>query len=195
MLNEVRTFDFFCLWATLINIVVFAFPLGNENDEDTNADTLIDGEAMDVDDTVVADPDSSSFVTFDCTEPYCIKQFRREDRLRAYLLLGSHKIVASSVRFLDRAMLMYHDSLLSDHPKQVPALSTSSISKKDITNSSITLEEGWALFYPRPKVAFTVAQRSYLDQKYDEGEKCGTKWDPASVAEASLFFLKASFLK
>jgi hypothetical protein len=142
---------------------------------------------MDVDITVIADRHSSSFVTFDCTEPHCVKQFRREDRLRAHLLLDSHKIIIPPFRLLDKAVIMYKESLSSDTPKQVPVLSASNVTKKNETLATVSLKEGWALFRPRAKVAFTIAQRSYLNQKYDEGEKSGAKWDAATVAEASLF--------
>lgn len=188
MLNEVRTFDFYCSKKKSVVIVLFVFPIDNGNGEDTRNNTLINDAAMDVDVTVAADTDVSSFVTFDCIEPYCVKQFRREDRLQAHLLIGSHKNITAPVRLLDRAVLMYQDSLLSDHPKQIPILSASVTAKTHTITPDIILQEGWAIFYPRPKVLFTDAQRSFLNKKYDEGENQGKKWDPAAVAEASLFF-------
>lgn len=62
---------------------------------------------MNVDNTMGADQRPSSFVTFDCTEPHCIMQFRHEDRLRAHLLLGSHKTIIPPFRLLDKTAIMY----------------------------------------------------------------------------------------
>ena len=47
--------------------------------------TLVDIEPMDIDDNEQIEKRPSRFVTFDCPEPRCTMQFRREDRLRAHL--------------------------------------------------------------------------------------------------------------
>jgi hypothetical protein len=114
-------------------------------------------------------------------------QFRREDRLRAHLLLGSHKIIIPPFQFLDKAAIMYKESLDSDNLKEIPVLSATSSTIKDSTVPKVKLEEGWALFRPRVKVAFTPAQRSYPNEKYNQGEICGAKWDAGTVAEVSSF--------
>ena len=144
-------------------------------------------ETMDVDVNEQNSNNSSSFVTFDCPEPQCIMQFRREDRLRAHLLVGSHKYVDMSLPLLDKAALMYKNSLESDRPKQVPVLSVISTTRTTMTPRN-NLEQGWTLFHPRKKVPFTPVQRTYLNQKYDDGEASGAKWDPVSVAQVSLFY-------
>ena len=155
-------------------------------DDYVNDEILIDEQTVGVTDTGDRDERSSAFVTFDCTEPNCVMQFRREDRLRAHLLIGSHKIVAPSFRLLDKATLMYKEALANDNAKRIPALSTTT--KILITSSvdKVNLQEGWALFRPRPNIKFTVAQKSYLNEKYDEGEKSGAKWDPNRLAEVSV---------
>ena len=165
------------------NVVSSTLP-GRSEHEDTLDDISVDAEAMDVDDAVVTDR-HSSFVTFDCSEPHCVMQFRREDRLRAHLLLGSHKIITPSFRLLDRAAIIYKQALESDKPKVAPVLSASTAAVTTSDTAMFVMEEGWALFRAREKVAFTLAQRSYLNQKYDEGERSGAKWDASTVAEAS----------
>jgi hypothetical protein len=114
-------------------------------------------------------------------------QFRREDRLRAHLLIGTHKIVTPSFQLLDKAAMMYKEALDSDNSKLQPVLSTASIAGTTSTVTKSNFKEGWALFQPRPKVKFTLAQKTYLNEKYHEGEKSGKKWDPNKVAEASVF--------
>lgn len=165
----------------------------HSEDHETNHDVSFNDDGVDLDTTVVDDKNSSSFVTFDCTEPHCIMQFRREDRLRTHLLLGSHKTVIPHYRLLDKAAIIYKQSLENDIPKQVPALSTVGITERKSAILTVDLKEGWAIFRPRARIGFTIAQRSYLQQKYDEGEKGGAKWNASAVAEASSFFINRTF--
>ena len=153
-----------------------------------NEDVLINEQTAVDTNASNSDARSSSFVTFDCTEPHCVMQFRREDRLRAHLLIGSHKTVASSLRFLDKAAVLYKEAISADNVRQIPSLSAAS--SFDTTSSRVKHipKEGWALFYPRPTVKFTPTQKSYLNEKYEEGEKSGAKWDPNRLAEASVVY-------
>ena len=140
-------------------------------------------EVMEVDNSAVTKA-SSEFVTFDCPENHCVMQFRREDRLHAHLLLGLHKTIIPSFRLFDKAIAMYKDGLESDKPKQVPNLPVNSTVASSVIPVNEQLGEGWALFCARSRVAFTSNQRSYLEERYAEGEKSGSKWDANSVAEA-----------
>jgi hypothetical protein len=151
-----------------------------------NNDVSVDTNGIN-DDIIDIDPHFSSFITFDCTEPHCIMQFQREDRLRAHLLLDNHKTISPPFRLLDKAAIIYKETLGSDNPKEIPILSATRSTTNKSMDTKFNLDEGWALFHPRVKVAFTPAQRAYLNQKYDEGEKCGAKWDAATVAEVSSF--------
>jgi hypothetical protein len=114
-------------------------------------------------------------------------QFRREDRLRAHLLFGSHKTITPPFRLLDKAAMVYKDALDSDNIKEIPILSSINSTIRNSTVSIANLEEGWALFRPRVKTAFSPTQRSYLDEKYLEGERSGAKWDACAVAEVNSF--------
>ena len=156
---------------------------GHAADDGNSEEMLNDDEAMEVDNTASA-AGSSAFVTFDCPENHCIMQFRREDRLHAHLLLGLHKNLVPSFRLLDKAIVMYKDGLESDNHKQVPHLSANSSVVPSVALINDQLVEGWALFRPRSRVTFTINQRSYLEERYDEGERSGAKWDANSVAEA-----------
>ena len=79
---------------------------------------------------------------------------------------------------------MYKDGLESDKHKQVPNLPVNSTVVSSVIPVNEQLGVGWALFRARPRVTFTINQRSYLEERYDEGEKSGSKWDANSVAEA-----------
>ncbi len=169
-----------------INIVELSFDLEDPENIDTD-DVLFKQEVVDIGDNINMDQHPSSFVTFDCTEPHCIMQFRREDRLRAHLLIGSHKIISPSFQLLDKAAVIYKESLESDNLKEIPILTSTNTTVRNPRISTVTLKEGWALFHPRAKVTFAPAQRSYLNEKYDEGEKSGAKWDPCKLAEVCAF--------
>ena len=155
----------------------------------TTNTTLVDKELMDINDNEQTEKCPSEFVTFDCPEPRCTMQFRREDRLRAHLLVGSHRFIDHSCSLSDKAALMYKDARESDYPKQVPLLSGANITTRPPAPLKNNLKEGWALFSPRKKILFTLAQCAYLNQKYDEDEASGAKWDPVAVAHVSLFDL------
>ena len=163
-------------------ITFFVYRVGQSvNDIEENSD---DEDFANVD-LVIPSENQSGFVTSDCPEPRCSMEFRREDRLNAHLLVGIHKIVDSSCRLLDKAILMYKNGLSRDGPSQVPILPAQTTSDSATKYGVKNLEEGWGLFHPRTRAPFSIAQRSYLDQKYNEGEKSGAKWDPESIAEVS----------
>jgi hypothetical protein len=102
-------------------------------------------------------------------------QFRREDRLHAHILLDLHKILVPSFRLLDKAIIMYKAGLESDNHKHLPRMSVNSNDASMIAAADDRLSQGWALFRARPRVPFTIHQRSYLEEKYNEGEKSGAK--------------------
>jgi len=157
----------------------------NAEDDDINNDILADANVRSIDNTIGTNQRPPSFITFDCTEPHCIMHFRREDRLRAHLLIGSHKIIVPPFRLLDKAAMVYKEALDSETPKEIPILSATSSTVTDSTVSATSLEEGWALFRPREKVTFSPTQRYYLNEKYLEGERSGAKWDPSKLAEVN----------
>lgn len=166
------------------DIDVLSFGLDNPGDIDTDNGS-IKQEVVDMDNNGSIEQHSSSFVTFDCTEPHCVMQFRREDRLRAHLLIGSHKIMVPSFHLPDKAAIIYKQRLEDDILKEIPILTSTNRTVTGVRIPTVPLTEGWALFRPRAKVTFTPTQRSYLHEKYDEGEKSGAKWDPSKLSEVS----------
>ena len=146
----------------------------SEADDDANANTFIGDDAMDLG-IIPAVSVSPAFVTFDCPENHCTMQFRREDRVNAHLLLDSHKILVPSFRLLDKAIIMYKAGLESDNHKHVPRMSVNNTIASVLNVANDRLAEGWALFRARPRVPFTIHQRSYLEKKYNEGETSGAK--------------------
>ena len=102
-------------------------------------------------------------------------QFRREDRLRAHLLLGGHQFNVPTYRLLDKATLIYKQLLDSGNLRQVSLLPTTSSTGNTSSTNKENLRERWALFRPRKKPPFTLTQRLYLNQRYNEGEKSCAK--------------------
>jgi hypothetical protein len=161
--------------------------LDHNNDGNPSSDVAIEDQVMEVDNCNLVNRSSSAFVTFDCPENYCTMQFQRENRLHTHLILGSHKSHIPTYRLLDKTMIMYKDGLNSDDHKQVPFLPIANSYPSSIESLSNKLPEGWGIFRSRPRITFTINQRSYLEQIYDEGEKSGAKWDTNSVSEARHF--------
>ena len=58
----------------------------------TTNTTLVDKQPMDIDVNEQTEKRPSGFVTFDCPEHRCTMQFRREQRLRSHLLIGSQDV-------------------------------------------------------------------------------------------------------
>ena len=57
---------------------------------------------------------------------------------------------------------------------------TTNTTSASSTNSSTCLFEGWALPQPKLNKRFTREQIGFLVEKYDEGERSGSKWTPPS---------------
>jgi len=69
-------------------------------------------------------------------------KFRREDRLRAHLLLRSHKTIIRPYWLLDKAAIIHKESLDSGNLKEIPILSATNSTIKCSTISIVNLEEG-----------------------------------------------------
>jgi hypothetical protein len=120
---------------------------------------------MDVDDNEHIEKRSSGFSIFDCPEPSCVLQFRREDRLRTHLLVGSHQYSDPCYSLVDKAALIYRDTFESDCSKQVPLLPVTSVALQQPVTHGKDLKEGWALFSPRKKNIFHTDPAHLLEPK------------------------------
>ena len=98
--------------------------------------------------------------------------------------LGKHVVQETSQCLLDHAMLLYQESMNHHDHFQVPQISSKNSCGLADTSDNNKLHKRWALPKSRTRAQFSVSQRAFIERKYKEGERSGTKWDPQSVAEA-----------
>lgn len=157
-----------------------------------------DETSMDVDDQHDC---SSTFITFNCLTPGCVKQYRFYSNLVKHHARGDHLFKSDKVTLRDRAILMYKDRAESVKPNFIHQLNnftvinSTSISSDDNSdddehekedNEDYKFEQhGWALSEPRTMIHYTPEQVKYLTDKYNEGETSGHKWNPSAVSLVS----------
>ena len=135
---------------------------------------------------------NSDFVTFDCPDSRCIRQFRRESNLCNHLIYENHKYLPSTQCLLDKAGIIYKQRVENDQRINAPTINNFIVIPSSTTSPLDPLHEGWAIFRSKANKAFTQRQRAYLADKYNDGEQTGGKWDPAAVAHVRLGYSKFS---
>lgn len=139
------------------------------------------------------------FTTFSCDEPGCIKQYFRFSNLVNHHARGNHVFKPDKVRILDKAIQLFKSGVEQVKPHQFQQLhsfkilSTASTSSSedesdnndDTESTKYELQKGWALKESRNGKRFSNKQINYLKEKFDEGKRNGSKWNPTTVFEVS----------
>ena len=154
--------------------------------EDTNSSSAINNDSiMDLDESL-AEPRllSTGFYIFDCTDPQCIKQFRRYSNLENHLLTGKHIYKSTKIPLVDRAKLLYKQ-LIENDTSRIPITlnqlnSTFPTDELLLTNQ---LMQGWALPRKKPPTRYSNDVVSFLTAAFDEGVSTSKKWDPAALSQ------------
>lgn len=157
-----------------------------------------DETSMDVDDPPAHD---SAFVTFNCSIPGCVKQYRLYSNLVKHHARGDHLFKPDKITLRDRAILMYKDRAESVKPNPIHQLNnftvvnSTSISSDDDSDDDeyqkqdnknhYYEQQGWALSEPKAIIRYSPEQIKYLTEKYNEGEANGHKWNPSAVSSVS----------
>lgn len=150
---------------------------------------------------------SSHFITFDCDEPGCIKRYYRYKNLVNHHARGDHVYKLDKVRLRDKAVELFKHGTERIQKNQIDRLHNFKITQKitptnddDLSTSEEeqssdrregrqtepNLEQGWALLEQTRVIRFSPDQVKFLNEKYDEGARNGSKWDPSAVAEVIL---------
>ena len=156
-----------------------------------------DDTAMEVDDPQDRSP---GFVTFDCSTPGCVKQYRLFSNLVKHHDRGDHLFMPDKIKLRDRAILMYKDHAESVKPTKVHQLNnftlvhSTSVSsddndddepQKEVNNNRHYQQQGWALSESKTVTRYSPEQIKYLTDKYNEGEASGHKWNSSAVSSVS----------
>ncbi len=131
---------------------------------------------MEVDDT---SDRGSAFVTFNCSTPGCVKQYRLYSNLVEHHARGDHLFKPDKMTLRDRAILMYKDRAESVKPNLIHQLNnfsmvnSTSISsdddddehQKEENNGHNYEQQGWALFEHKAIIRYSPEQIQYLTEK------------------------------
>lgn len=144
---------------------------------------------------------TSAFVTFSCSVPGCVRQYRLYSNLVKHHDRGDHLFKPDKVTLRDRAIRLYKDR--ADSVKPVPihqlknfnivhSTSVSDADDDDVdgpqnkSNRKCYFEQqGWALSESKNISRYSPEQIKYLTDKYDEGEASGHKWNSSAVSSVS----------
>ena len=126
------------------------------------------------------DDEQRSQGLFICPEAGCGKAYMRYSAYNAHLIRGQHRQFLDNLSLEDKAKLGYAQRLEKGFQQQpVIQVAVSAVSEQPARK-----EKGWAL---RPSTKggkrFTDRQRSFLIEKYDQGETTGNKCIPEDVSK------------
>ncbi|XP_062575515.1 uncharacterized protein LOC134237441 [Saccostrea cucullata] len=114
-----------------------------------------------------------------CTEPGCIRSFRKPSTLEKHLAVGSHSYHETNSS-TDIAMELWAEqcsqSLCYNQSHSIQSSNASSESQLS------QLKTGWALKSDRKFVRFSTAVKQFVKNIFDEGEKTGKKANPVTVS-------------
>lgn len=143
---------------------------------------------MQVDDVQPAAAESDEFSSelLTCPNEGCVKMYQRHSGLEKHLLFGQCKMVPERCTLLDAAKKKYHALLVEGSREAVSA----ALEQVDLSVSTNTLPEGWALKTTKKFHRFSDTQKKYLEDKFNLGQATGQKQDPIYVARDMRFAKK-----
>lgn len=172
-------------------------------ENDISSDNLMNMKSSSSSSTIIV---KKGFTTFCCDEPGCIKQYFRFSNLVNHHARGDHLFKPDKIRIRDKAIQLFKNGVEQVKPHQSQQLHNFKILSSASTSSSdeesdiddeesgsdddteiVTheLQKGWALKESRNVTRFSNKQISYLNEKFEEGKKNGSKWNPNAVFEVS----------
>lgn len=142
-----------------------------------------DDDGCDDDDSA---PSNQYPTLFPCPEQGCIKIYQRQSYLDWHLENGKHQYKPERLSLRDAAIGAYKAQLEGVRlPQTLPsvrdALQSFAPSEYDPPTA---LKIGWALRTRRKGAPFSAEIRSYLTEKFNEGQTSGRKLDPRTIAKS-----------
>ncbi len=126
---------------------------------------------------------------FDCPEPGCTASFQKWGHLSNHLDTGQHKFARENINSFDFALRAFKANLEEHARPMIPfmkAMSENIVAEMpadQCCKNCKELKEGWAIKQSSTCRRLDEDQKTYLLEKYDEGETKGKKWDPKKLAE------------
>ena len=143
------------------------------------SDSSTNQERPAIDEQEVATDPADSYL-FSCPEDGCIKSYMTHGRLEQHLMYGRHNFRQNkSLPLLDRAKISYADRLEENREGQSLIRMTGSI---EVGTTSVS--EGWAgRDSKRTRRRFSAKQRTFLENKFNDGVTTGVKANPDNVSK------------
>ncbi|CAF1206742.1 unnamed protein product [Adineta ricciae] len=119
---------------------------------------------------------------FYCDQDGCIRRFFNYGNLLRHLASGNHFRKLEKLPMKDFAMITYKSKLDEVDNQQLISLELEKINFHTNSNDHLPkLNQGWALPSPRKVQRLTPKVRQFLEEKFDDGEQRGIRWQPEAV--------------
>lgn len=120
---------------------------------------------------------------FYCPEEGCVKSFQQFSSLEKHLDCDKHKYALENETLYDKAMIMYAAKL--EHGAGVVPETVDEDVFISLEDEGPVLPMGWALKSATvTRKNLTAAQKNYLTEVFQEGERTGQKADPTYISKA-----------
>lgn len=124
---------------------------------------------------------------YQCEEEGCIKVYQSFNNWHRHVSVGKHTIrkerqslrdfsIGTYVRKIEESKLFSKDSTIVDAIR-------SQQNEEEVDEEVEALPMNWAEKVRRPTKQFTIKQKNFLTEKFNEGAATGNKYDPHDVAE------------
>ena len=122
-----------------------------------------------------------SNLIFGCNETSCILTFKTEQEAQAHMDAGDHVKELESMSAYDTIRKKWADRVVGITTQ--PQLRAADTTPQQSAASNVTRrQKDWALKTTKERKRFEEKVKSFLVEKYNDGERTGNKPDPSSVA-------------
>lgn len=140
---------------------------------------------------ISVDSVSSHQSDFSCTEDSCDASFGTFANLQTHLDIGAHKSLPERMTLTDYALETYKSKLerffvLPEIPVLREAMHSLTLQPQSEAEVHVK-SKGWALPSRKKHAKFNVKQTSFLQEKFQEGQRTGRKWDPHDVSREMMY--------
>lgn len=118
-----------------------------------------------------------------CTEPGCVKSFRKQSSLEKHIAIGNH-FYHEARSTTDVAMEIWaskcSESVSFNRSNVIDDFSNESVEENNVPREQI--KAGWALKSDRKFVRFSTDVKQFVRNIFEEGERSGKKANPVTVS-------------
>ena len=124
---------------------------------------------------------------FGCNDSTCILTFKTEREAQAHMDTGNHVRELESVSLFDNIRMKWAERVTGIHSVVSQSLVTTAVvletGEQVAESARRTPDMGWALKVTREKRRFEEKVKTFLIDKFENGERSGNKADPSSVSK------------